>query len=267
MALGNDPSRNDIWDELYASQYRNGGTNENSLKKMNDYVGLSTPYERSNFGGLGRPEASIVGVNNITEKSAEVELSLDFTSGFGTNHHVEYDTDSAFDSSDIEYGGPQSSTGNVTVNLIELDDDTTYYVRGLVYNLFNNNATDDSNDYIKTDSISFTTGEAELQNLEYFSGILINDDEFDLDWDDPNGTEADNYELRWRERNTTTWQTSGQWDSTTNWGTSDENRSGVWDTGEFSMPGSEWEVEIRGLSTDGSRAPTDWIRTNIAEPI
>lgn len=267
MSALNVPSRDDIYYELRGSTYRNGGVDLNHLYDMYKYVtGNTTGYSRDFFDGHGRPVVSIVGVSNITEASADVTLSLDFTSGEPTNYDVEYDTDLSFGSYDTEFGGQQSATGNVTVTLIQLQGDTTYYVRGAVYNLWNNNAPNDPADYVRSGSTSFTTQPASLQNLSSFTGTLINSDQFDLSWDDPNGNTVDDYQLRWRERNTTTWQTAGTWSSTTNWGTTNTNRSGVWDTGQGTLSGSEWDVEIRGISSDNTKT-TDWARANIAEPI
>jgi hypothetical protein len=140
MALPSAPSRDDIYYELTQSNYRNGGTDENSLKEMWNYVFGSGSYSRDGFGGYGIPS---VGNLSLSGGANHIDVTIDLTdngghsctiiaeyweSGGSTGTNPSYQTIASGVSSQSQYEGIIGS----------LDASTTYSVRCFAYNLWNN---------------------------------------------------------------------------------------------------------------------------------
>ena len=142
MALGNAPSRDDIWNELQESTYRNGGTNLNHLKDMDAYVfgGDGSGYSRDGFGGYGVPRVSNLSASDA-ENAIQVTFDLDDDGGLGCTIIAQY-WEATGDTSPSPYYeegvGTVSGTGTKTMSFTPISNEVLYEIRIVAYNLFNN---------------------------------------------------------------------------------------------------------------------------------
>lgn len=171
MALGNHPSRNAIYGELAESTYRNGGTNANAMKAMNNYVFGDNNYSREAFAGLGIP---IVSGLSLSAKDQALECNFDLdTKGIPSGNSVTFvaqywestggniPSDPCTISDSWTQIGTSSSEGSQSHDLTGLDNSKTYEVRVLAYNLWNNSGNHTSICPFEFDSSYNFTGIAE----------------------------------------------------------------------------------------------------------
>lgn len=155
MALPNNPSRDDIYNELANSTYRGSG-GANSLKDMDAYVfgGDGSNYSRDGFAEYGNPLIdNPISVSNVTDDSVDVTFTLLDNGGLNCTFVAEI-TEGVDGASSYQNIGGGSGQQQYTLTVTNLDPDQQYTIRVGVYNKFNNaNWTY----YSKTSSDSFQT--------------------------------------------------------------------------------------------------------------
>lgn len=152
MALGSNPSRNQIYLELTASEYRNSGADNNHLQDMYEYVfkDSSGNYSRNAFGGYGIPDiSSSLTVTNEGNEQLTVQFSItDWNTPTGSSLEAwaQYYDESlggfpsasdVFTQSIATYSST-GSTGTQNGTITGLTNGTTYNIRVTLTNGFNN---------------------------------------------------------------------------------------------------------------------------------
>lgn len=250
-------SRDDTWDALAYSTYRNGGVNLNHLKDMDAYIrgGDGTGYSRVQMSNYGAPDFNL-NPYATNESYDQVDLNVDILSLGGYSScevYFEYwegtttrdNASTVYTTGSITVG----STGTATVTATGLNESQQYTFNAVVYNKFTN-LNNGANPFGRSNTATFSTTAFTLSTpqIQSFTTTQLYGD---VSWSDNNGVLADDYEIRYRV-NSGTWETGGSVTNRVNWGTSSNPKSARKNYVSRLSSGDVVDIEVRAYNSQYS---------------
>jgi len=199
--LGNNPHRSQIYNEF--------GTNTRlsvsyrSLSSMYNLIfGTSTNFRRNDFSGLGQPEGTSLQPSDkgVTYITARVNISF-IGSSNGAYYYFQWWEGHGSAPSNPNLTSPELafSSNDYTTPIVDLDADTEYSYRAVLYNSFNNNTSDH-----KILGVIQTTTDEEpaqppatpvLNSIAYQQEVVSGVHQYKLWWS--NGSNPDDYFIQY----------------------------------------------------------------------
>lgn len=266
-ALGSNPWRSQIASE-FGSNTLNSLTSVRSLDAMYNHVfQASSGYSRDAFAGYGKPVISSLSASTSSTLGGKIDVSFtineinnpDGNTWNRTNVQVQVSEDSGdrepTNWQNVGNSVAYSSTGVKSINGITVpNESTTYAVRILYWNYFNNVSADHLKLPVQSPYPTATSSAPnQFPRPIISSASKVGGSNVRVVW--TYGEDPSSFSAQWR------LQGSGTWDdlalsSSNNWGTSTNPKSALWNDGKI-IPSGTHEVRIKA-DAEGGIAESNW---------